>query len=592
MPENPTQYQERLEKIRQDLKKQGLSGFILPRTDEFQGEFLADYAERLAWLSGFTGSAGAAVILQDKAVVLSDGRYTIQMQNQVDRGLYMTDDSTKVSVGKWLAQHAVAGDKIGYDVWLFTPKQLQLIREVLEDTSITLVAMERNPIDALWGAQPAKPKQPVTLFPDEIAGCSSVEKRKNIATQIKDQDCSACLLTLSDSICWLLNVRGGDVGYSPLVLSYGLLYADGTFDWFVDEDKISQEVMDVLGADIRLYSFAQMKARIAALSGCIWMDRASAPIWFEQVFKRAGIEMLDLDDPCIAPKSIKSITEQEAVRAAHIQDGVAIVKFLHWLSVSDNHTGMSEISAEEQLEAFRRENPDYLEPSFPTIAGFAGNGAIVHYRATPQSNVDIGGNGILLVDSGGQYQWGTTDITRTVAINAPTQEQIGNYTRVLQGHIALASASFPKGTIGKEIDALARKPLKEAGLDYAHGTGHGVGCYLCVHEDVANISPRGEKALEAGMLISNEPGYYKEGEYGIRIENLVLVRDGEEADMLQFETVTYAPYARDLIDLSMLREAELFWLKNYSKDVYRKLSSYLSEDILAWLEHEIAAFTA
>lgn len=592
MPENPTQYQERLEKIRQDLKKQGLSGFILPRTDEFQGEFLADYAERLAWLSGFTGSAGAAVILQDKAVVLSDGRYTIQMQNQVDRGLYMTDDSTKVSVGKWLAQHAVAGDKIGYDVWLFTPKQLQSIREALEDSSITLVAMDRNPIDALWNDQPAKPKQLVTIFPDDIAGCSSLEKRTQIAAQIKDQDCSACLLTLSDSICWLLNVRGGDVGYSPLVLSYGLLYADGTFDWFVDEDKISQEVMDVLGADIRLYSFAQMKARIAALSGCIWTDRSSAPIWFEQVFKRAGIEMLDLDDPCIAPKSIKSITEQEAVRAAHIQDGVAIVKFLHWLSVSDNHTGMSEISAEEQLEAFRRENPDYLEPSFPTIAGFAGNGAIVHYRATPQSNADIGGNGILLVDSGGQYQWGTTDITRTVAINAPTQEQIGNYTRVLQGHIALASASFPKGTIGKEIDALARKPLKEAGLDYAHGTGHGVGCYLCVHEDAANISPRGEKVLEAGMLISNEPGYYKEGEYGIRIENLVLVRDGEEADMLQFETVTYAPYARDLIDLSMLREAELSWLKNYSQDVYRKLSPYLSEDVLAWLEHEIAEFTA
>ena len=587
MPENPTQYQERLEEIRQDLKKQGLSGFILPRTDEFQGEFLADYAERLAWMSGFTGSAGAAVILQDKAVVLSDGRYTIQLQNQVDRGLYMTDDSTKVSVGKWLAQHAVAGDKIGYDVWLFTPKQLQSIREALENTSITLVPMDNNPIDDLWNDQPAKPKKPVMLFPDDVAGCSSVEKRKKIAAQIKDQDCSACLLTLSDSICWLLNVRGGDVGYSPLVLSYGLLYADGTFDWFVDEDKISKEVMEVLGADIRLYSFAQMKDRIAALSGCICTDSSSAPIWFEQVFKRAGIEMLDLDDPCVAPKSIKSRTEQEAVRAAHIQDGVAIVKFLYWLSVSDNHTGMSEISAEEQLEDFRRENPDYLDPSFPTIAGFAGNGAIVHYRATPQSNADIGGNGILLVDSGGQYQWGTTDITRTMAINAPTQEQIGNYTRVLQGHIALASASFPKGTIGKEIDALARKPLKDAGLDYAHGTGHGVGCYLCVHEDAANISPRGEKVLEAGMLISNEPGYYKEGEYGIRIENLVLVRDGEEADILQFETVTYAPYARDLIDLSMLSEVELSWLKNYSQDVYRKLSPYLSEDVLEWLNNEV-----
>ena len=591
MPENTTQYQDRLEKIRQDIEKQGLSGFVLPRTDEFQGEFLADYAERLAWLSGFTGSAGAVVVLQDKAVVLSDGRYTIQMQNQVDSDLYMTDDSTKTSVGKWLAQHAVVGDKIGYDVWLFTPKQIKAIRDSLEDTSITLVPMECNPIDAFWDGQPAKPKQPVTIFPDEIAGRSALEKRQDMAAQIKNQGCSACLLTLSDSICWLLNVRGGDVGYSPLILSYGVLYADGTFDWFVDEDKISQGVKEALGADIRLYAFDQMEARIAELSSCVWMDRSSAPIWFERAFKRGGIEMLDLDDPCVAPKSIKSATEQEAVRVAHVHDGVAIVKFLHWLSVSENHIGMNEISAEEQLEAFRRENTAYLEPSFPTISGFAGNGAIVHYRATPQSNADIGGNGILLVDSGGQYQWGTTDITRTVAINVPTQEQKKNYTRVLQGHIALADAHFPKGTIGKEIDALARKPLKDVGLDYAHGTGHGVGCYLCVHEAAANISPRGEKVLEAGMLISNEPGYYKEGEYGIRIENLVLVSDGEETDMLQFETVTYAPYDRSLIDLSMLSEKELSWLKQYSQDVYRKLSPSLSSDVLAWLKNEIADFT-
>ena len=590
MPENTTQYQDRLEEIRQDIEKQGLSGFVLPRTDEFQGEFLADYAERLAWLSGFTGSAGAVVVLQNKAAVLSDGRYTIQMQNQVDSDLYMIDDSTKTSVGKWLVQNAEAGDKIGYDVWLFTPKQLKAIRDALEDTSITLVPMDSNLIDALWNDQPAKPQKPVTIFPDEIAGRSAVEKRQDIVVQVKEQNCAACLLTLSDSICWLLNVRGGDVGYSPLVLSYGLLYADGTFDWFVDEDKISQEVMDVLGADIRLYAPDQMEARIAEFSGCVWMDRASAPIWFEQAFKRGGIQMLDLDDPCVTPKSIKSASEQEAVRAAHVHDGVAIVKFLHWLSVPENHAGMSEISVEERLEAFRRENPDYLEPSFPTIAGFAGNGAIVHYRATPQSNAEIVGNGILLVDSGGQYQWGTTDITRTVAINTPTQEQKENYTRVLQGHIALASASFPKGTIGKEIDALARKPLKDVGLDYAHGTGHGVGCYLCVHEAAANLSPRGEKTLEAGMLISNEPGYYKEGEYGIRIETLVLVHDAETADMLHFETVTYAPYARELIDISMLSEAELFWLKQYSQDVYQKLSPYLSGDVLVWLKNEISDF--
>lgn len=587
MPENTTQYQDRLEKIRQSIEIQGLSGFILPRTDEFQGEFLADYAERLAWLSGFTGSAGAVVILQDKAVVLSDGRYTLQMRNQVDGNLYTTEDSTKNSVGQWLAQHAATGDKIGYDVWLFTPKQITAIRDALEDTSITLVPMDYNIVDALWEDQPAKPIQPVTIFPDEIAGRSALEKRQSIATHLKDKGCSACLLTLSDSICWVLNLRGGDVGYSPLVLSYGLLYADGTFDWFVDKNKVSQNVASALGSDVHLYALNQMEARIAELSGCIWVDRSSAPIWFEQEFKRGGIKMLDLDDPCVAPKSIKSAAEQEAVRIAHIQDGVAIVKFLHWLSVSENQAGMSEISVEEQLEVFRCENPAYLEPSFPTIAGFASNGAIVHYRATPQSNTDICGNGLLLVDSGGQYQWGTTDITRTVAINAPTQEQKENYTRVLQGHIGLASANFPKGTLGKEIDALARKPLQDVGLDYAHGTGHGVGCYLCVHEDAAGISPRGEKSLEAGMLISNEPGYYKEDEYGIRIENLVLVNDAQSDGMLQFETVTYAPYALNLVDVSMLSEAEFTYLRKYSENVCKILSPYLSGDVLDWLNNEV-----
>ena len=590
MPENPTQYQGRLSSLREELKKQGVSGFILPRTDEFQGEFLAEYAERLAWLSGFTGSAGAAIILQDKAIILSDGRYTIQMKNQLDSDVFMIDDMIKNPVGKCLEAHAVAGDRIGYDVWLYTPAQLNAINDALEGISIVLVPMDANPIDALWGDQPDKPKEPVTIFPDHIAGRSATDKRMDIAAQIKEQGCAACLLSVSDSICWLLNIRGGDVKYSPLVLSYGMLYADGTFDWFVDSDKVSQDIVDALGDAVRIYPFEQMEGRVIEVTGRIWVDCSSVPIWFEQVLQREKIKILDKGDPCVAQKSIKSATEQDAIRLAHIHDGVAIVKFLKWLSEPDNQTGMSELSVEEKLEGFRREHEAYLAASFSTIAGFAGNGAIVHYRATQESNADIRGDGLLLVDSGGQYQWGTTDITRTVAINRPTQEQRENYTRVLQGHIALASAHFPKGTIGKEIDALARKPLQDVGLDYAHGTGHGVGCYLCVHEGTTNISPRGEKVLKAGMLISNEPGYYKEGGYGIRIENLVFVIDSDDLDMLKFETVTYAPFAKSLIDIDMLSEQEISWLQVYSRTIHQKLSPYLSADLLEWLEEEMSVF--
>ncbi|MGH1378143.1 MAG: aminopeptidase P family protein [Alphaproteobacteria bacterium] len=586
MPENTTKYQDRLGKIRQAIERQGLSGFILPRTDEFQGEFLAEYAERLSWLSGFTGSAGAAVILQDQAVILSDGRYTIQMKNQVDSNLFDTDDITKISMGEWLSMYAKPESKIGYDVWLYTPKQLKVIKDEIEGKNITLIPVDVNPIDEVWFDQPKPPKSNVTIFPDEIAGNSSADKRCDVAKLIKANGCSSCLLTLSDSICWLLNVRGGDVDYSPLVLSYGMLYDDGSFDWFVDKEKLSEDVISQFGEDVRIYEMDFIEERISQLSGCVWMDRSSAPCWFDKSFRRAGLEILDLDDPCIAPKAIKTTSEKSAIRAAHVQDGVAIAKFLYWLSTLENYDGVSEISVEDKLESFRRECADYIGASFPTIAGFAGNGAIVHYRATKDSNAEISVDGLLLVDSGGQYRWGTTDITRTVAINDPTQEQRENYTRVLQGHIALATAIFPKGTVGKEIDSLARGPLQKAGLDYAHGTGHGVGCYLCVHESAAGISPRGEQPLEEGMLISNEPGYYKEGEYGIRIENLVLVEESEADNMLQFETVTYAPYARNLIDLSMLNDQELSYIRWYSSMIIDVLSPYLPNHIIDWLKSE------
>ncbi len=575
MPENHNKYQERLVKLRNEIKKHGLDGFISLRTDEFQGEFLAPYAERLSWLTGFTGSAGAAVILQKKAVVLSDGRYTIQLKNQVDSSLYLTEDITQISTGQWLSEHAKAGDKIGYDMWLYTRKQIDNIREKAGD--IKLIPMDFNLIDNIWTDQPAKPSSAITIFPDEVAGRSSREKRASIAKDIKTKDCKACLITLSDSICWLLNVRGGDIDYSPLVLSYALLYANGSLDWF-----INRAVNISMSDNVRIFPMDEMAARIKQIEGRIWLDSSCAPLWFENL----GIDIFDSEDPCILPKSIKSKPEQEAIRQAHIHDGVAMVKFLKWLDETDEP--LSELSVEVKLDSYRKENPSYKGASFATIAGFADHGAIVHYRADEQSNKSITGNGLLLVDSGGQYEWGTTDITRTIAIGAPSLEMRENYTRVLKGHIALASASFDKGTIGRKIDALARAPLQDAGLDYAHGTGHGVGCYLCVHEIAANISPRGEREFAAGMLISNEPAYYKEGEYGIRIESLVLVQENE-GGKLYFETVTLAPFDPKLIITDMLDDREKQWLSQYSKQIYEKLSPFLNDDELTWLRSQEVA---
>lgn len=562
MPENTSIYQERLEDLRNQIIKTGCDAFILPRTDEFQGEFLAPYAERLEWLTGFTGSAGLAIITKERAVVMSDGRYTIQLEQQVPYDFYQRADSTKISIAQWLTENIEQGAKVGYDAWLMTSAQLDKIKDNVNGIELVPIS---NPIDAVWPDQPLKPANSVIGFPDDIAGKTSADKRENIA---KNQKVQTQLITAGDSICWLLNVRGSDIEFSPLTHSYLLLYKDGSVDWFLDNN------LDNLKNDknIRILKRNQMQDRLTGLE--VGRDPKTAPIWFDQFNVKESV------DPCRHPKSIKTNAEQGAIKQAHIQDGVAIVKFLKWLEETDEP--MSELSVEEKLEGFRRQSADYLGPSFSTIAGFAENGAIIHYRSTEKTNKTIGGNGLLLVDSGGQYRWGTTDITRTVAIGNPSEEMKENYTRVLKGHIAVASAKFEKGTTGKEIDDLARAPLKEIGLDYAHGTGHGVGCYLCVHEYAASISPKGEEALEAGMLISNEPGYYKENEYGIRIENLILVQQVNEQELC-FETITYAPYDPKLIITSMLDKNDIEWLKTYSENTKNNLNPFLSEGERQWL---------
>ncbi len=588
MPENTTDYQDRLELLRKEIQKQNLDGYILPRTDEFQGEFLAPYAERLKWLSGFTGSAGLAIILSDKAVVMSDGRYRLQLKDQVDNNLYDIKDNTKISAGQWLSQYAGQYFVIGYDPWLYTQKQISDIEDKVNDKGIKLKAVDGNLIDLIWKDKPYRPCASVSLFPDEVAGKTSQEKRAEISKLIKENKCHACLITAGDSICWLLNIRGADIEFSPLCLSYVILYEDGSVDWFIDKAKLSNEIIYKLGKGVRIFAFDDIKSRLNKLkSKTLWVDNKSTPIWFLSVLKENNIKIFDKEDPCILPKAIKSLSEQEAIRKAHIADGVAIVKFLKWIDDNQNKIEVSELSAEQTLENFRRENNNYIAPSFSTIAGFNDNGAIIHYRATNRTNKLIKGNGLLLVDSGGQYRWGTTDITRTIAIGNPTQEMKENYTRVLKGHIAVASAVFPKNIKGRDIDAMARKSLQEVGLDYDHGTGHGVGCYLCVHEAATNISPKEEKSFESGMLISNEPGFYKEGEYGIRIENLIFVKEDKKLEKYYFETVTLVPYDNRLIITEMLDNKEKEWLLKYYNKLLEVLSEYLSKTEKLWLENII-----
>jgi len=586
MPENTTAYQDRLELLRKEIQKQNLDGYILPRTDEFQGEFLAPYAERLKWLSGFTGSAGLAIILSDRAVVMSDGRYILQLKDQVDSNLYDIEDSIKISSGQWLSQYAAQDSVIGYDPWLYTQKQISDIEDKIKDKGIKLRAIDGNLIDLIWKDKPDRPCALVSIFPDEVAGKTSQEKRAQISEQIKENECQACLITAGDSICWLLNIRGGDIEFSPLCLSYVILYEDGSVDWFVDKAKLSDDIIATLGEGVRIFSFDDIKGRLNKLENQIlWVDNKSTPIWFSSVLEKNKIKIFDKEDPCILPKAIKSLSEQEAIRKAHIADGVAVIKFLKWIDDNQNKIEVSELSAERALENFRRESDDYIAPSFSTIAGFNDNGAIIHYRATNRTNKLIKGDGLLLVDSGGQYLWGTTDITRTIAIGNPSQEMKENYTRVLKGHIAVAFAVFSKDTKGRDIDAMARKSLQEVGLDYAHGTGHGVGCYLCVHEAATHISPREEKSFESGMLVSNEPGYYKEGEYGIRIENLILVKEDKKSEQYCFETVTLAPYDNRLIVTEMLDDREKEWLFGYYNNMIEIISEYLSETEKSWLDN-------
>ena len=550
--------------LRNRLKTAGVDGMLLPVTDEYQGEYSAAYARRVEYVSGFDGSAGMLIILPGRAALLTDGRYLLQASAQLDPSVFQIINSAKMSVAEYLAKYSPALAPIAYDPWLHTVRQINALGTALAGR-VELIPLASNPVDAVWQDQPPKPCTPVFRHLDALAGLTSAEKIKHVTTWMQTE---TLLLTEPDAICWLLNIRGGDVPFNPLPLCYAVLSRAGKVSLIIDPAKVPEGVLE---EHITLIDEAEMVARLPELCGAsLQYDPDTCPIWFIQRLHETGVKIGGRTNPVTLLRAIKNPTEQENIRRAHKVDAEALQKFIQWFDALHSDDIITELEVIDRLEAFRREHPDYLGPSFATIAGAAEHGAIVHYRATPATNRTIAVGEALLLDSGGQYAYGTTDITRTFWRGAPSDEFKKHFTLVLKGHIALANAVFPEGTTGHQLDAFARQFLWAAGLDYAHGTGHGVGHYLCVHEGPQSISTRANGvALRAGMILSNEPGYYSQGKYGIRIESLVLVVEkhvSEGTRFLGFETLTRVPIAAHLVERSLMSDAEWEWLEKYNRN--------------------------
>jgi len=583
-------YEDRLKALREELARRKLDGFVVPLTDEHMSEYVGAYAQRLAWLTGFQGSAGSAVVLPAEAAIFVDGRYTLQVREQVDEKHWSYQSVPQTSTAKWLEAHAPDGGRIGYDPWLHTRGWVTAAQKALAAKGAELVAVDTNPVDAIWPDRPAPSAARLVAQPDELTGKASAAKRADIADWLTVTKADSAVLSALDSIAWTFNIRGQDVDRTPVALAYAIVHADATADLYVAPDKIDDAVRTHLGNGVRLHDRREFEPALRAMAGktvAADPDRAVAAIF--EALAAGGATLIEARDPVVLPKAIKNPVEIAGHKAAQARDGAALCRFLHWLSIEAPKGGLDELSASDRLQAFRAETGLLKDLSFDTISGAGPNGAVVHYRASAATNRRLEPGSLYLVDSGGQYQDGTTDVTRTIAIGQPTQEMRDRYTRVLKGHVAIARAIFPSGTRGGQLDILARQHLWAAGLDYAHGTGHGVGAYLSVHEGPQRIATFGgaDEPLQPGMILSDEPGYYKTGEYGIRIENLILTVEqdiaGAEKDMLGFETLTFAPYERALIEVPMLDAGEIAWIDGYHARVREIVGPQLAGDAADWL---------
>lgn len=590
---------DRLRALRDQLKRDRLDGFVVPLTDEHMSEYVGEYAQRLAWLTGFQGSAGTAVVMPEAAAIFTDGRYTLQVREQVDGQHWQFVGVPETKVSDWIADHAASGARIGYDPWLHTRQWATEAAKALGEVGATLVAVDTNPVDAVWPDRPSPSDARLAVQSDAASGKSSAAKRQEIADWLVEKKADAVVLSALDSIAWALNVRGGDVAHTPVALSYAIVSADGTADFYVAPDKMTDTVSQHLGNAVRVHdrtAFAPALGRFAGKRIAADPDNAVAAIF--DSLEAGGATVLALRDPVVLAKAIKNDAEIAGHKAASVRDGAALSRFLRWVEETAPSGGITELDCVDKLLDFRRETGVLKDTSFDTISATGAHGASPHYHSTPESNAELKPGQLYLVDSGGQYEDGTTDVTRVIPIGEPTHEMKDRFTRVLKGNIALDTALFPAGTNGGQLDGFARRPLWEAGLDFAHGTGHGVGAYLSVHEGPARIAkptyPGGGPAvpLEPGMILSNEPGYYKAGEYGIRIETLVLVVErsvpGGDMPMLGFETLTFVPIERSLILPELLSAGEREWLNAYHAKVLEKIGPELGGDDRAWLAGKCA----
>lgn len=594
-------HEARLEALRKELKSRGLDGFVVPICDEHMSEYVGAYAQRLAWLTGFGGSAGTAAVLANDAAIFVDGRYTLQVRDQVEERLFSYQSVPATSVAKWLGENAPEGGKIGFDPWLHGKSWIDTCNKALRENGAAMVPVPSNPIDAIWQDRPTPSLAPALIHTAEYAGKSSEAKRSDVAEWLAARKLDAAVVSALDGVAWLLNIRGTDIDRTPVAQSFVIAQADGTAKLFIAGEKVTPELRVHLGNAVTIHEYAAFEQQLKALSGqkvAVDPERSVHAVF--AALESAGATVVELADPTVLPKAVKNEAEKAGQRAAQSRDGAAIARFLHWLGITAPKGGETELSAAAKLRALRDETGLLRDLSFDTISAAGPHAASPHYRVDEESNLPIEPNSIYLVDSGGQYADGTTDITRTVWIGPgePSAEHRDRFTRVLKGHIALALAVFPKGTIGGQLDSFARMHLWAAGLDYNHGTGHGVGSFLSVHEGPQRIAKAaggqagtGQELLP-GMILSNEPGYYKTGEYGIRIENLVLVEqrqiDGAEGEYFGFENLTWAPIDKALVETALLTRDELRWWDDYHAQVEAILAPQLDGEALAWLKDACA----
>ncbi len=592
---------ERLAALREELRRRELTGFVVPRADACHSEFLPARAERLAWLTGFTGSAGVAVVFLETAAIFVDGRYTLQAAAQVDTDRFVCKHLIEEPPVDWIRATLPDGGRLGYDPWLHTVSWVERLRKAAEEAGGELVAVDDNPVDAIWHTQPPLPLAPVVPHALSFAGQPSREKRAALAEAMAREGVDAVVLTAPESIAWLLNIRGGDVPNTPLPLAFAILESDARVTLFIDRRKLSPGLDVHLGNQVAIappHSLGPALDRLGHEGRTVQADPAAAAAWVFERLHRCGATIRREVDPCVLPKARKNEVELAGARAAHVRDGAAICRFLAWLAGEVPTGHISECDAAERLMALRAEGDLYRGSSFDAISAAGPNAAIVHYRASAETNRRLEPDSLYLIDSGAQYLDGTTDITRTVAVGEPSGEMRERFTRVLKGHIAITTARFPAGTTGPQLDALARQFLWQAGLDFDHGTGHGVGSYLGVHEGPQRISKMSNNvALEPGMILSNEPGYYKTGAYGIRVENLIVVNRCDELDeaerpMLDFEVLTLAPIDRALVEPGLMSAAELAWLDAYHAGVRATIRPLVDDGVATWLDVATAPLSA